>query len=174
MALLNPIKLNRSETVIENINGQGRFTLRVYQLLEGIIDNLNVFINGNYLESGDNVSELVNDAGYLVTGDNVSELFNDVPYALDTTTVTVVSTAIDYTQVNINERVFVDASSGDVTVTLLAAATGKYCDVVKEDSSTNSVIIASADNVNGDATQSLLYQYESAECGSSGTEWIVI
>lgn len=32
------------------------------------------------LQAGDNVSELVNDAGYLATGDNVSELVNDAGY----------------------------------------------------------------------------------------------
>lgn len=35
---------------------------------------------GTYLQSGDNVSELANDAGYLASGDNVSELTNDAGY----------------------------------------------------------------------------------------------
>ena len=48
--------------------------------------------DGGYLKSGDNVSELVNDAGYLVdtdldgylqSGDNISELVNDAGYITD-------------------------------------------------------------------------------------------
>ena len=34
----------------------------------------------NYLEKGDNISELTNDANYLKSGDNVSELTNDAGY----------------------------------------------------------------------------------------------
>lgn len=47
-------------------------------------DGINKFITAldlsTYLKSGDNVSELVNDAGYLGSGDNVSSLVNDAGY----------------------------------------------------------------------------------------------
>ena len=44
-------------------------------------DNVSELTNdANYLASGDNVSELANDANYLASGDNVSELTNDAGY----------------------------------------------------------------------------------------------
>jgi len=36
---------------------------------------------GSAVQPGDNVSDLINDAGYLIPGDNVSDLINDAGYA---------------------------------------------------------------------------------------------
>lgn len=79
-----------------------------------------------------------------------------------------------YTVVNDYERVFVNASSGAVTVVLKGASINRYVDVVKVDSSANVVTLSSTDLINGEPSQTLLYQYESAECASSESEWVVI
>lgn len=84
------------------------------------------------------------------------------------------SQSSNYTQVNTNERVFVDASGGAVTITLLDADEGVYCDVVKVDATTNKVYAASADNVNGAPQQELRKQFESIECASDDSQWVVI
>lgn len=124
----------------------GFFTLRFFEFL----DNLRKDIDTN-------VTNITN-VTTTVTGDSVI----------------VTNKSSDYTQVNKSERVYVDATAGQVTITLLGASAGKYCDVIKEDSSSNKVIVSSVENINGQTTQELKYQYESIECGSNGTTWNVL
>jgi len=79
-----------------------------------------------------------------------------------------------YTVVNDYERVFVNAENGAVTVVFKAISTDQYVDVVKVDSGSSTVTLSSTDLINGETSQILYYQYESAECASSGSEWVVI
>lgn len=73
----------------------------------------------------------------------------------------------------------VDASSGDVTLTLPAASLikGRMLEVKKIDSTVNKVIIdaAGSDVIDGDATLELLYQDEAVPIVSDGvSEWDVL
>jgi len=56
-------------------------------------DNVSELTNdAGYLGSGDNVSDLVNDANYVANGDNVSDLTNDAGYIVSTTGNTILMT----------------------------------------------------------------------------------
>lgn len=80
-----------------------------------------------------------------------------------------------YTQVNDFERIFVNASSGNVSIALKSAANpDRYVDVIKIDSSANTVTATSSNNINGQTSQVLKYQYESMEAAPNGSEWVVI
>jgi len=69
-----------------------------------------------------------------------------------------------YTVTSISETLFVDATGGSVTINLLPAALGNYCNVIKEDSSANTVTLYSADGIIGSTTQVLSSQWDSIEC----------
>jgi hypothetical protein len=83
-----------------------------------------------------------------------------------------VVTALDYV-------ILVDASGGDVTVSLPAASAqiGRWLEVKKIDDSVNKVIIdaAGADLIDGDATLELLFEDEAVPIVSDGvSEWSVL
>lgn len=91
----------------------------------------------------------------------------------------VVTTAISntdspYTVTDKYARIYVDASSGNVTVAPYAPATDTYLDVIKTDSSANYVRVQGSVDINGETYQDLLYQYESIEIGSNGLEYFVL
>jgi hypothetical protein len=88
--------------------------------------------------------------------------------------VSVSSADSPYSQINKYERIYVDASGGPVTVILLPVATDIYCDVIKTDSSANFVTITAIATINGEGSQDLEYQYESAEIAGNSIEYIVI
>ena len=67
----------------------------------------------------------------------------------------------------------VDASGGDVTITLPALGNGNYI-VKKVDSSANSVIITGGVNIDGQATQSIVSQYNSLMIINRSTEWAIV
>ncbi len=74
-----------------------------------------------------------------------------------------------------DKMIWVDATAGDITVTLPSAVdnSGYEWIIEKIDSSVNKVIIATADTINGDTSFNLLAQYESARPQSDGTVyWI--
>lgn len=110
---------------------------------------------------------------WLRTGGG-DDFIADAKQDISDLTVNVRSVAGDTTQIEKEERIFVDATAGDVTITLLGASAAKYCNVIKGDSTANKVIVSSVDNINGQTTQELKYQYESIECGSDTTTWNVL
>lgn len=86
-------------------------------------------------------------------------------------TVTTTPTTLDT-----NDRtVFVDATSGAVTLNLPAAAASQYAEFVihKIDSSANDVIIDanSTEHINGVETLTLDVQYDCARLECDGSEW---
>ena len=88
----------------------------------------------------------------------------------------VVSKSANYTAVAM-EVVLVDASGGSRTITLPAThLTGQVIDIKKTDSSANAVIVDGdgGDTIDGSATQSLGFQYESVCVISDGTNWHMI
>lgn len=107
---------------------------------------------------------------YLRTGggDDIESGVNNV-----VVTTGITSTDSPYTVTDKYARILVDASSAPVTVNLKAVASDVYCDVIKVDSSANVVTVSSTDNINGQATQELLYQYESIEMAGE-SEYVVI
>lgn len=86
-----------------------------------------------------------------------------------------VTVASDYAVPAGVETVWVDASSGDITVTLPVAALGVRVRVTKT-GETNSVIVATGDGstINGEATQTITGEYDSATFTSDGTNWGII
>lgn len=91
---------------------------------------------------------------------------------------TIINTSISvsdspYTVINDFERIFVNASAGNVTINFKAAAEGKYCEVKKIDTTANTVTLSASDNILGESTQVLKYYGESLECVSTGSEWFV-
>ena len=90
------------------------------------------------------------------------------------TSVAISFTDSPYTQVNKYERIYVNAVDGAVTVNLLPVNTDIYCDVIKTDASANFVTITAAATINGEVSQDLEYQYESAEIAGNTTEYVVI
>jgi sporulation protein YlmC with PRC-barrel domain len=127
MALL-PIKLNRNEPSVQG----ARFTLRVYEFLDRLLDDVTnikttVTINGNYLAQ---VVELdVTDSPYTAT--DVSGTF------------------------------IVDASGGNVTINLPTVAINNLFVIKKKDTSGNTVTVSSGDDIDGTGTAVLTVPYES-------------
>jgi hypothetical protein len=78
-----------------------------------------------------------------------------------------------YTVTSTRSVIYVNATGGDVTVNLPTASIGIYCNVIKTDSSANSVIIATTSTINGESSISLDYQYESAELQSNVSEYFI-
>ena len=89
----------------------------------------------------------------------------------------VVTVTIDYTVLEIDEVIWVDASAGDVTITLFPASTikGQEFIIEKIDSTTNKVIVAGSgsETVNGDPSFDLLLQYESVQPRSTGSNYLI-
>lgn len=71
----------------------------------------------------------------------------------------------------LNEFADVDATAGDVTITLPDAASnsGRMCGVAKNDSSGNSVIVSG--DINGDVSATITVQYTALWFISVGSEW---
>lgn len=88
-----------------------------------------------------------------------------------------VTTSVDYEALEIDEVIWVDASLGDVTITLYPSATiqGQEFIVEKIDSTFNKVIVAGSgsDTVNGGPTFDLLLQYESVQPRSTGAGYLI-
>ena len=78
----------------------------------------------------------------------------------------------------LSRNVFVDATSGALTVTLPSAssAVGRYFNVKKIDSTSNAVTVDAdgSETIDGSTTASLASQYDSLSIVSDGTEWFII
>lgn len=83
----------------------------------------------------------------------------------------------DYQVVISDEIIWVDASSGAITITMISATdiTGQTFIIEKIDSSNNAVTIAGngSETINGDPSFDLLLQYESVEPTSTGTGFLI-
>lgn len=90
----------------------------------------------------------------------------------------VVTKAANYTALDTDETILVDASSGSVTVALPSAVyrAGKVYNVKKIDASANSVTIDpyGAETVDGAATKSTTTQWANMRVQSNGTAWFVL
>jgi hypothetical protein len=77
----------------------------------------------------------------------------------------------DYTVTSSDKMIWVDATAGNITITLPDASfnTGYEWIIEKIDSTANLVTIAAADTINGDASFDLLAQYESIRPQSNGS-----
>lgn len=81
----------------------------------------------------------------------------------------------DTTITESNAQYNVDASAGDVTITLPALAPNKFYTIRKINSSGGNVIIdGGASTINGSATATIYNQYTSADIGYADTEWGVL
>lgn len=88
----------------------------------------------------------------------------------------VTSVTADYTVMDNDSIILVDATSAAVTVTLppAAEAKNKRYTVKKIDSSGNAVTVSSTDTIDDATSQDILNQYDSIGVVSDGTEyWIV-
>ena len=84
----------------------------------------------------------------------------------------------DTTLTTSNEVVFVNATSGEVDVTLYAAASngGRKLIIKKTDSSSNAVIIlrAASETIDGATSITLYHQNESATLISNNSNWFIV
>jgi len=89
----------------------------------------------------------------------------------------IVNKAINYTALS-GDIILVDTTSGDVTITLLAASSiGSFVTVKKTSSDAHNVIIsrAGSDTIDGQTTQLLTTQYESIDMVADGsTHWEIV
>lgn len=117
----------------------------------------------------DNIVTLTNDGDIQDSGKS----FDDVILKKRN----VVTVSIDYTVLEINEIIWVDASAGPVIITLFPAATiqGQEFIVEKIDTSDNYVRVAGdgVETVNGDPYFDLLLQYESVQPRSTGSNYLI-
>jgi hypothetical protein len=160
MALLNKTDLSAAMNLAFSDNNSGDITPSDLRTIhQDIIDSMLALTNSTDQTVTSNLilSGTVKNNGVSIIDDNVAITFGSSPYTV-TTTRTVI---------------YVDATGGDVTVNLPTASLGIYCNVIKTDSSTNSVIIATTSTINGDASISLDYQYESAELQSNASEYFI-
>jgi len=83
-----------------------------------------------------------------------------------------------YTQLSTDSLILVDATSGAVTVNLIAVAAdnGAPVTIKKIDASGNAVTIDGdgAETIDGSTTKVLSSQYDSATVQQDGTEWWII
>ena len=128
----------------------------------------------NTINSGDNVSLLVNDANYLAVGDNVSGLTNDSGYVTNNRAIRAVTA--NTTALQTDFTILVDATSGNVTITLPAAQTGLTLNCKKTDISSNEMIVDAdgTETIDGELTQSTITQYASITVQSDGSNWFII
>ncbi len=82
----------------------------------------------------------------------------------------------DYAAVITDRILLTDATSSDVDITLPSAATstGVRITVKKTDSTVNTVDVASADLIDGLASQPITLQYDSFSCVCDGTTWFLV
>jgi len=138
--------------------------------LAGIEDGAEV----NTINAGDNVSLLVNDANYLAVGDDVSDLNNDAGYLTNNRAIRAVSA--NTTALQTDFTILVDATAGDVTITLPAAQTGLVLNCKKTDISSNAMIIDAdgAETIDGELTQQTITQNATLTVQSDGSNWHII
>ena len=88
----------------------------------------------------------------------------------------VTSKTADYTATSSDTVILVDATSGDVTITLPAVSSGLHYYIKKTDSSSNKVIVDGdgSETIDGSTTQDIISQYDAMEIVSDGTSWSII
>lgn len=116
----------------------------------------------------------------LFTSDSIPGAFDTTTLSVDfaKTTTPVISKAANYTVVadDLGKIINVDATAGNVTITLLSAATagdGKQITVRKGDSSANPVTVATVggQDVDGASSYTLAKQYETVTTVSDSSAW---
>ena len=90
----------------------------------------------------------------------------------------ITSVNVDTTLDDTHFTVLVDASGGNRTITLPAAAGigGRYYNIKKTDSSINTVTIDGngAETIDGKTTKVITTQYENATIQSDGVNWVLL
>ena len=82
----------------------------------------------------------------------------------------------NYTATTSDNVILVNASSGDVTITLPASSSGLNFTVKKIDSSSNTVTVASngSETIDGSSTQVIISQYDAISLVSDGSNFYII
>ena len=144
------------------------------------INPRNVHINQVWDDDMNNIKLVVNDN---------ADLFDALEVEVDANTLdilelqsgsaqidNVVTKTIDYTAVT-NDYVLVNATSGDVTITLPTAIgnSGKKINITKIDNSTNKVIINTSlsQTILGELVQYITYKYDNYTLISDGANWLI-
>ena len=98
-------------------------------------------------------------------------LFGSSRHPLSTKTSNYILTGVDHT-------ILVDATSGNLTMTLPAAVgvTGRTYEIKKIDSSSNTVTIDGdgSETIDGATTQVIIFQYDGVQLRSDGSGWVLI
>lgn len=88
----------------------------------------------------------------------------------------VTSKTADYTATTSDTVILVDATSGDVTITLPTASSGLHYYIKKTDSSGNKVVVDgnASETIDGNTTQDIISQYDTMEIVSDGSNWLIL
>lgn len=115
----------------------------------------------------------------VYTSDDVLvDTLDNVFYGLPSTSFGVVQAkSADYTVLDTDDIILVNATSGAITISLPTASTieGKTFTIVKTDATTNAVVVDPnlAETINGSATYTLGSQYSLIQVISDGTNWYI-
>lgn len=153
----------------------GQLTTQALKALQALVQATGGDASGN-IPPPSTINLINIDADLTALQSDVDAIQSDVDdlQLLVAVSVNIDSTDSPYTQVNKCERIYADATGGAITVNLLPVATDIYCDVIKTDSSANTVTVASTDLINGESSQALLYQFESIEMAGNTSGYIVV
>jgi hypothetical protein len=82
----------------------------------------------------------------------------------------------NYTTLASDETILVDATAGNITITLLVASgnSGKKFTVKKIDSTANTVTVTNSTNIDGATTKTYSTQYSGGSFQSNGTQYFII
>lgn len=118
-------------------------------------------------------------AGTVASTDTVLQGFNKLAgnQALKADIFSAISTkTTDYTTLVTDETILVDATSGNITITLLnpVSNSGKKFTVKKIDSSVNTVTVSNSAGIDGTTTKVYSTQYSGSSFQSNGTQYYII
>jgi len=149
----------RSADSLTDIQASGYFNPKVYQIEQGDF----VFITASASIA----------FGYFNNdGTNVTTVIIEGSEGIENPWPTFTEVSGDTTITQTVQCLAVDASAGDVTITLPSLGTGNY-NIKKMDSSINVVIIdANGSTIDGASTISLTSQYENLTINSTPNEWV--
>lgn len=156
------------EDVCTTVNGLSIDNSAVWGFITGDVTDqtdLITYLTTNYFPIDGLVWGDIN--GTITDQDDLVSFIGDI-HTVATTVSTDTTITADRAQLN------VDASGGDVTITLPALGVDKFYTIRKINSTGGNVIITGSDNINGSTSATIYNQYTSADIAYCGTEWGII
>jgi len=140
-------------------------TIRINQIWDDDVNEIKRAVNDNATLQDTNTNDILLNAADIILLENAAPR----PH-------TIVQKAVNYTAL-VNDYIFVDATTGDITITLPTAVgnEGYEINVTKKDSTLNGVIVdtTSAQTIIGELTQTTTTQYDNMTFISDGSDWFI-